>query len=517
VYEMIEIIAGLIPFLPAFAGFTIPIVYLVSRKRLVVMGYAALVMTIVAALSAIVAVEAYSVDHPLVFKAGGWPAPVGITYIVDRFCAVVGLLTSLIVLAIMLYSLSYIVDEAYPWYTILLLGNEAGLLGVAYTGDLFNLFVMLEVTGVSAYALVMYYRRRPISLISGLKYAFIGSLGTSLYLLAMGLTYSFYGTLNLVDFSYKAISSSELQVFAYGLILVLASWTFSIKSGVFPNHFWLPDAHPAAPTPISALLSGLVVNTGVIGLYKFFYIASWSTTKPPLNTITHLVSLVTITMGALSGVFGALLMNIQRDIKRLIAYSTVMNLGFLFMGVSCLTLKGLQATLYYVITHSLAKSTLFLSTGVFIKAAESRNLSDLSGAGMKFKVAGVAFAASTLTLAGIPPLPGFLAKLLLYEALFEYNVVLAVLMIIASAIGLLAYMKMLYIIVFGTTVTQLRGVDMKLAQTTLVVLTALIVLVGVVFLFNPDLTQSIVGSAAMQSTVNIEEYVEYVKNTFIQP
>jgi multicomponent Na+:H+ antiporter subunit D len=136
---------------------------------------------------------------------------------------------------------------------------------------------------------------------------------------------------------------------------------------------------------------------------------------------------------------------------------------------------------------------------------------------MKFKVAGVAFAASTLTLAGIPPLPGFLAKLLLYEALFEYNVVLAVLMIIASAIGLLAYMKMLYIIVFGTTVTQLRGVDMKLAQTTLVVLTALIVLVGVVFLFNPDLTQSIVGSAAMQSTVNIEEYVEYVKNTFIQP
>jgi Formate hydrogenlyase subunit 3/Multisubunit Na+/H+ antiporter, MnhD subunit len=515
---MIEVIVGLIPFLPAFAGFTIPIIYLASKKRLVVMGYAALTMSIVAILSAIVAVEAYRVDHPLVFKAGGWPAPIGITYIVDRFCAVVGLLTSLIVLAIMLYSLNYIVDEAYPWYTILLLGNEAGLLGVAYTGDLFNLFVMLEVTGVSAYALVMYYKRQPISLVSGLKYAFIGSLGTSLYLLAMGLTYSFYGTLNLVDFSYKAPSySSELQIFAYGLILVLASWAFSIKSGVFPNHFWLPDAHPAAPTPISALLSGLVVNTGVVGLYRFLYIASWNTTESPLSTVTQLVSLVTITMGALSGVFGALLMNIQRDIKRLIAYSTVMNLGFLFMGISCITLRGLQATLYYIITHSLAKSTLFLSAGIFIKAAGSRKLDDLSGAGIKFKIAGVAFAASILTLAGIPPLPGFLAKLLLYEALFEYNVILAVLLIIASAIGLLAYMRMLYILVFGTTVKQLKKVDMELAQVTLIVLTALIVLTGVVFLFNPELTQNIVGSAAMQSTINIEEYVEYVKNTLIQP
>ncbi|MEM4005404.1 MAG: proton-conducting transporter membrane subunit, partial [Desulfurococcaceae archaeon] len=218
---MIDIIIGVIPFLPAFAGFTIPIVYLVSRKRLVVMGYATIILAITTVLSAIVAYEAFRVEHPIVFRAGGWPAPIGITYIVDRFCALIGLLTSFIILSILLYSISYITDEAYPWYVILVLGNSAGILGVAYTGDLFNLFVMLEVTGVSAYALVMYYRNRPVAIVSGLKYAFIGSLGTSLYLLAMGLTYSFYGTLNLVDFSYKVTNYIDtLHLFAYGLIMI---------------------------------------------------------------------------------------------------------------------------------------------------------------------------------------------------------------------------------------------------------------------------------------------------------
>ncbi|MEM1595536.1 MAG: proton-conducting transporter membrane subunit [Desulfurococcaceae archaeon] len=515
---MIDIIIGVIPFLPAFAGFTIPIVYLVSRKRLVVMGYATIILAITTVLSAIVAYEAFRVEHPIVFRAGGWPAPIGITYIVDRFCALIGLLTSFIILSILLYSISYITDEAYPWYVILVLGNSAGILGVAYTGDLFNLFVMLEVTGVSAYALVMYYRNRPVAIVSGLKYAFIGSLGTSLYLLAMGLTYSFYGTLNLVDFSYKVTNYIDtLHLFAYGLIMILALWTFSIKSGVFPNHFWLPDAHPAAPTPISALLSGLVVNTGIIGLYKFLYIASWNSYRTPLNSIMELASLAVILMGSLSGVFGALLMNIQRDVKRLIAYSTVMNLGFLFMGIGCLTFKGLQATLYYVITHSLAKATLFLSTGVFIKASGSRLLDNLSGSGMKYKAAGVAFAVSTLTLAGIPPLPGFLAKLLLYEALFEYNIALAILMVVTSAIGLLAYMKLLYIVLFGAPISLFRKVDMKLAQATLLILTVTIIIVGTVFLFIPEVTQSIIGSAALQSTINIENYVEYVENTFIKP
>ncbi|MEM4717633.1 MAG: proton-conducting transporter membrane subunit [Desulfurococcaceae archaeon] len=509
---MIELIIGLAPFLPALVGFTIPLVYLLTKSRSLILFLTTFTMLILIILTSIIMHNAYTSGNPLVFKAGGWPPPIGITYIVDKFTALMGFVTSIVLFAISLYSVGYIVDEGYPWYSALLLGNAAGLLGVIYTGDLFNLFVMLEVAGVSAYALVMYYRHRPISVVAGLKYAFIASLGTALYLLAMGLVYNFYGTLNLVDFSIKLTNHHEMiEILAFGIILVLSLWAFSIKSGVFPNHFWLPDAHPAAPTPISALLSGLVVNTGVIGLYKILYIGTGLVNNDPLGIIRSLVSLITILMGGLSAIVGALLMNTQRDIKRLIAYSTVMNLGFLFMGLGCLTHGGLRATLYYMSMHSFAKATLFLSAGYFIKQANTRLIDDLSGTGMRSPLVGFIFIISVLTLAGIPPLPGFLAKLMLYEALFELNIGLAIIMVIASAIGLLAYMKLLYIVVFETPRKTIQPLTMKSAIISMLLLSMIIILMGAMFLFNPRLTEMVIDAAARESTIDIVSYIEQVK------
>jgi multicomponent Na+:H+ antiporter subunit D len=378
------------------------------------------------------------------------------------------------------------------------------------TGDLFNLFVMLEVTSVSAYGLVMYYRFRANSVVSGLKYAFIGALGTTLYLLAMGLVYSVFGTLNLVDFSLRireATSPISIQVFS--IVMILALWAFSIKSGVFPNHFWLP----AAPTPISALLSGLVVNTGVVALYKFLYLATWSTPDRPLppllGEVKYIVSLMATVMGALSAIIGALLMYIQRDVKRLIAYSTIMNLGYLFMATGCGTKLGVEATLLYVSVHSVAKATLFLSVGVFIKAAKSRDLEKLAGSWRASRVAAIALALSTLTLAGAPPLPGFMAKLALYNALFEYNAPLAVLMVVSSAIGLVGYMKLFYTILLASPTSTLVRVDMKLAKLVLAILFTAILAAGVVFTVTPQLLFTVLSSVSEQA-LNSEVYIQSV-------
>lgn len=518
---MIEILAGLIPLLPAFGAFTIPIIYLASRRRLVVMGYGALISLISLVISISLVVDVYNRDTPVVFKAGGWPAPVGIVYIIDRFTAVLSLITCFIGFLIFLYSISYITDENYPWYTALLLGALSGILGVTLTGDLFNLFVMLEVVSTSSYGLVMYYRRRANSIVSGLKYAFIGALGTTLYLLAMGITYSAFNTLNVVDFSIKIRESYQPIVnSAFAIIMVLALWAFSIKSGVFPNHFWLPDAHPAAPTPISALLSGLVVNTGVVALYKFLYIATWSTPQSPLphtlGEVKYVISLLTTVMGVLSAIIGALLMYIQRDVKRLIAYSTVMNLGYIFMATGCGTGNGLKAALLYISVHSIAKATLFLSTGVFIKAVKSRDLEKLAGSRKASTIGTIALAISTLTLAGVPPLPGFLAKLLLYEALFEYSMPLAVLMIIASAIGLVSYMKLFYTIILAPPTTSMTRVDMKLAKLVLVIFILVLMTIGILFTSIPQLLFTILSKTSSQVVDNIQLYVEFVKNTFIR-
>ena len=519
---MLEVLVGLIPLLLAFGAFTIPIIYLVSRRRLVVMGYGALISLISLVISILLVVDMmYSRDTPLVFKAGGWPAPIGIIYIIDRFTAVLSLVTCFIGFLIFLYSISYITDENYPWYTALLLGVLSGILGVILTGDLFNLFVMLEVVSVSAYGLVMYYRRRAISIVSGLKYAFIGALGTTLYLLAMGVVYSVFNTLNVVDFSLRIREVySPITGFTFAIIMVLALWAFSIKSGVFPNHFWLPDAHPAAPTPISALLSGLVVNTGVVALYKFLYIATWSTPQSPLphtlGEVKYVISLLATGMGALSAIIGALLMYIQRDIKRLIAYSTVMNLGYIFMATGCGTRSSIEAALFYISVHSIAKATLFLSVGVFIKAVKSRDLEKLAGSWRASTIGTAALAISTLTLAGVPPLPGFLAKLLLYEALFEYSIPLAILMIVASAIGLVSYMKIFYIIILAPSTTSIVHVNMKLAKLVLVVLAVILVTIGSLFTTTPQLLLTILSKTSTQVTDNIQLYIEFVKSTFIR-
>ncbi len=508
---MIDVLTGLIPIIPVLGAFTVPIVYLALRNRVIVMSIGAVATFISLVISVLLVLETYSRDMPIVFRAGGWPAPIGIIYIADRFTATLSLVTCFVGFLINLYSISYITDENYPWYTALLLGCLSGILGIVLTGDLFNLFVMLEVTSVSAYGLVMYYRFRANSVISGLKYAFIGALGTTLYLLAMGLVYSTFETLNIVDFSLKIREiSSPVVIQVFPVVMVLALWTFSIKSGVFPNHFWLPDAHPAAPTPISALLSGLVVNTGEIALYKLLYLATWSTLEnplpKPLEEVKYIISLMTTYMGAISAITGALLMYIQRDVKRLIAYSTIMNLGYLFMAIGCGTRRGIEAALLYTSVHSVAKAALFLSTGVFIKAVKSRSLEKLAGSWRASRVAAVTLALSILTLAGVPPLPGFLAKLILYNALFEYSIPLAILMIIASAIGLVSYMKLFYTILLAPLSSSIVRVDMKLAKLVLVILATTVLVAGLLFTTMLQLLFTILNNVSEQ-VVNIELYI----------
>ena len=497
-------IAGLTPLTPIIGGFTTPIVYLVSKSRRVVFAYAIFFALVTTALSLLVAVEVYGGGSVIVYNAGGWPGPVGIVYVVDEANALLGLLTSTLILLVLLYSYEYITDAGYPWYLIMLLGVESGLLGVVYTCDVFNLFVMIEVTAVSSYGLVMYYRWRASSIISGLKYAFIGALGTTGFLLALALAYAVFGSLNLVDIGLKAMGLQgsvvtgvgvEDSALAVGLILALSLWTFTIKSGVFPNHFWLPDAHPAAPTPISAVLSGLVVNAGAVALYKLLYIGFSASSLPAVKPVVEVVSAITAITGICSALIGGLLMLVQTDVKRLIAYSTVMNMGYIFASLATLSPSGILAFLYYTIIHSIAKATLFLSTGPLIKVAGSRRLDSIAGLGLRVKPAGAALALATLTLAGVPPLPGFLGKLLIYRALFDYSIPLAVAFVVASAIGFISYMRLFYVVLVSPVSSVGKPVRLPLITSILVVLSVALIVLGCVFTFSQTVFNGVFGVA----------------------
>lgn len=519
---MMYLLIGLITLVPLLGSFSTPIVYLLTKNRKAVFAYDIAISAFTFIITLAITYDVYVNDSVIMYRAGGWPPPVGIVYILDKFTALLALTTSLVALLIAIYSVDYITDERYAWYMSLLLGNFAGILGVVVTGDLFNLFVMLEVTAVSSYALVMYYRRRPISILSGLKYAFVGALGTVLFLFSLCIIYGIYGTFNIVDIfarvhglpasSYSFPLSGQAALYI-GIFLVLSYWTFSIKSGVAPNHFWLPDAHPAAPSPVSALLSGLVVNTGAIGMYKVLYLVFSGNMAPSLVLIRDTLSLIILITGGASALLGALLMMIQTDVKRLIAYSTVMNTGFMFMALGTISRAGLVALLFHMITHSIAKSTLFLSAGVLIKAGKSRRLESLAGLGKLNPVAGIALSISILTLSGVPPLPGFLAKLLLYTALFEANIAFAILFVIATAIALISYMRLFYTVMLEPYAKPERA-NMRIAGAVLAASSLLLIALGITTLFYEPAFNNVILSA-VDALLPIEKYFAELASNLI--
>ncbi|WP_297499989.1 proton-conducting transporter membrane subunit [Thermococcus sp.] len=504
--------ACLTPIIPILFAFALPITsILVKGNRRVVMAYAltGTGLTLVSALKLFQ--SAYSSKEPLVYTFGGWTAPVGIIYEVDRMSALIALVTATLMFLIAIYSYRYI-EEALEWYFTLYLGLEAGLLGVLLTGDAFNLFVMIEVTSIAAYALVMFYRDRGDSVVAGLKYALIGAVGTTMYFLALGVLYYGFGTLNFANLSalIHGLSFPVVGkpwgnvVVASGVALALATWAFLIKAAVFPNHFWLPEAHPAAPSPISAILSGLVVNVGVYSLARFVYTVYGGSLSAGLNSVVHALSVILMFLGAVSALFGALMMLVQRDVKRLIAYSTIMHMGYLVMAVGVGSQLALSAAIFHMVNHAVAKALLFLSAGVFIHAAGSRNLEDLAGLGRKFPVAMFSLAVASLSLVGVPPLNVFFSKLLLFNAFMGKSFLLALVLVLSSVTALVGYVRVFYEVWLGKPKGDVKARESWSMSGVCLVLALACIVIG---LLAPYVVSHYIDPAATQA-VNYKLYIQ---------
>ncbi len=506
--------ACLTPIIPILFAFALPITsILIKGNRKIVMAYAltGTGLTLVSAFKLFQ--SAYSSKEPLVYTFGGWTAPVGIIYEVDRMSALIALVTATLMFLIAVYSYRYLEGESgLEWYFTLYLGLEAGLLGVLLTGDAFNLFVMIEVTSIAAYALVMFYRDRGDSVVAGLKYALIGAVGTTMYFLALGVLYYGFGTLNFANLSalIHGISFPVVGkpwgsvVVASGVALALATWAFLIKAAVFPNHFWLPEAHPAAPSPISAVLSGLVVNVGVYSLARFVYTVYGGSLSAGLNSVVHALSAILMFLGAVSALFGALMMLVQRDVKRLIAYSTIMHMGYLVMAVGVGSQLALSAALFHMVNHAVAKALLFLAAGVFIHAAGSRNLEDLAGLGKRMPVATFSLAVASLSLVGVPPLNVFFSKLLLFNAFMERSFLLALVLVLSSVTALVGYVRVLYEVWLGKPKGEVEAGESWSMSGVCLVLALACIVIG---LLAPYVVSHYIDPAATQA-VNYKLYIQ---------
>ncbi len=437
---------GIVPIIPLGFAFFLPfIAFITGRRRGVVIAYSlvGLLATFISALWLFN--EVYSSNGPLVYALGNWIAPIGIVLEVDLMGAILVLLTAFLFLMAGIYAVEYLShDHGIEFFYTSLLGLEAGLIGLFMTGDAFNTFVMLEVTGASAYALVGFYRSRSEAVEGAFKYGISGATATTLYFLALGFIYASFGTLNMADLSAKFHGISfpvTTKLFgeptlALAIFFALTLSMVIVKSAIFPGHYWLPYAHSAAPSPVSALLSGLVVSGGVYLLARYLYTVFYG--LPFWKTL----SVVLLTLGAASALLSSIMMVVQKDVKRLVAYSTILHMGYLVMALGVGTQLALTAFLYHTVNHAIAKGMLFLTVGAFIHHAGTRKIDELAGIGKKMPLTTALFALATLSLIGVPPLNVFFSKMLIFNALLQVSPLVASVVVITSAIAAWAYFRL---------------------------------------------------------------------------
>lgn len=350
---------------------------------------------------------------PFAAALGGWAAPYGIELRFDRFAAwtlPLALLLTLVVPFAWRYLEGVVASERWAALYALLLLNLGGMLGFTVTADLFNLFVAMEVVSISSYALVA-VGGRGVAAWAALKYLFLGAVSSLLVLLGAGLLFALTGSLNLADVAERVAAQGPTP--AATMALASLALAFLVKAALFPLHVWLPDAHAIAPSPVSAVLSGLVVKVGIVGLLRVMQLAAAAGVE--LAVFQQLLAL----LGAVSIVMGAFLAIFQDDIKLMLAYSTVSNIGYIVLGFGLGSPYALIGASVHVFNHALIKVTLFLAAGAIVHQTGLRTLSDLRGVARRMPQTAAAMAIGAVSIVGLPPTAGFVCKWYIALGAFE--------------------------------------------------------------------------------------------------
>ncbi|WP_328322295.1 complex I subunit 5 family protein [Streptomyces sp. NBC_00388] len=350
-------------------------------------------------------------DGRVVSWSGGWTMKggesVGIVLVGDRIGIGLALLVSILILAVLGYSWRYF-DEpperhrgSFP---ALLLLFEAGMCGFALTGDLFNAFVFFELMGVVAYALTGYHVEDPRPLHGALTFGVVNSLAAYCSLLGIGLLYARTGELGMAQIGSHLAAHRPDALLVTAFVLVVVSML--VKAAIVPFHFWLPDAHAVAPTPVCMLMSGVMVELGVYGTARVYHAVFAGRHGIPADAFEHTM----VAAGAVTGVVGAVMCWQQRHLKRLLAFSTIGHTGLFLVGLGLLSPGGAAGTAVYVAGHAGAKAALFGLVGVLLDRYGSVDEHALHARGRELRGAGVLFLAGGLALAGLPPFGTGLGK-----------------------------------------------------------------------------------------------------------
>jgi proton-translocating NADH-quinone oxidoreductase chain N len=396
-----------------------------------------------------------------------------------------------------LYSGPYMSKEAgQEKFYSMLIAMVAVMIGLGCASDLFNLWIWFEAMAVSSYLLVAFYRDLPASLEAGVKYLIQSASGSVLVLIGIGLVLSTTGTANLAEIRNGAISSPAL--IAAGALFVIG---FGVKAALVPMHTWLPDAHSQAPSGISAMLSGVVIEAGLVAMLRSLL---------ALAAITPIWGPILMGFGALNMLVGNLIALRQKQVKRLLAYSSLAHVGYMLVGLGITFYVGdsggAQGGLFHLFNHGLMKGLAFLAAGsllytLHIAVGDHAPLlvEDLSGAARRYPILAITFSIALLGLGGIPPLAGFMSKWQIFVAGFKTNNLLIEILVGFAAFNSvlsLAYYAPLVNAIYRLAPSQAveRGKSMPMIMNIPLVIMALgILIIG----FWPDLMTWLTAPAGL--------------------
>lgn len=431
-------------------------------------------------------------DGVISYALGGWIAPWGIEYRVDPVNAFVLLLVSIIAAVLLVFALPSVADEVaaqqhYLFYTAYLL-CFAGLMGIAITGDAFNVFVFLEISSLSSYALIALGRDRR-ALTAAYQYLIMGTLGATFIVIGIGLMYMMTGTLNLVDLAERlpAMFETRTAMVAFAFLTVGTA----IKVAMFPLHAWLPNAYCYAPSVVTAFLAATATKVSIYVFLRFAFSvwgAEFAFERLDLDVFLIPLSLIGIYVGSLAAIY-------QTDVKRLLAYSSVAQIGYMMLGIGFVSVAGLTGGIVHLFNHGLMKAALFLAVGCVVLRVGSSNLADWKGLGRRMPVTMAAFVLAGLSLIGVPLTVGFVGKWYLIVAALEKGWwPVALLALLSSLLAVVYVWRVIEVAYFQRTDDPAPVKEAPwMMQVSLWALTGGIVYFGV----QTDLTVRVAQRAAM--------------------
>lgn len=361
------------------------------------------------------------------YSFGGWAPPWGITFSIDPVSAFVVLLINFLFCLAVLYGGAYLWGmhwvRAGCYYTLFFL-MVAGMTGMTISADLFNVFVFMEMSSLSAYVLIAFAGTR--ANFSAFRYLIIGTIGAKFYLLAVGYLYAMTGSLYFHDVA-ERIQPYQGSM-AFMIVVVLMTVGLGLKMALFPLHGWLPDAHTYAPSTISAMISGVMIKVPAFLLFKLYFVVLG--VDQNVRSIMTVVAILAA-IGMLAGSFMALL---QREMKRMLAYSSVAQIGYVVLGFSLGNVYGIIGGLLHIFNHAIMKSCLFFVAGAVKWQKGTDRIENFKGLAKTMPFSMVAFVISALSMIGLPPTAGFFSKWYLIKGSIASGLWIFVIIIVVSSL-----------------------------------------------------------------------------------